>query len=308
MTEPEPYGSPAAVEAAIRDAARNAFARDPSVSVSERIRQEHFHRFLSRVFSEEEDSEWLLKGGTGMLARVPSARTTKDIDLYRSGFTLDQALHELRRLASIDLGDHFRFVYTGHTASVVGEGQPYTDGYSVYFDVYVGAQKRTQLRVDLAVGAGLTAEVTRQTPANALRIPRLMRHDYRLYPVADQIADKVCATMMLYSGSPSSCEKDLIDLVVFAATHDVDGDALLRAIQTEARRRGLEPFTRFVIPSGWGAAYARMAKSVPHCSDSSTVDRARALMAEFIDPVLGGAAEGARWSHASRGWTANRAR
>jgi len=47
-----------------------------------------------------------------MLARVPSTRTTLDIDLYRDGFTLDQALADLRRLAKIDLGDHFRFVYT----------------------------------------------------------------------------------------------------------------------------------------------------------------------------------------------------
>lgn len=52
MTEQEPYGSAAAVEAAIRSAAQKSYASDPSVSISERIRQEHFRRFLSRIFSE----------------------------------------------------------------------------------------------------------------------------------------------------------------------------------------------------------------------------------------------------------------
>ena len=49
--------------------------------MSDRIRQEHFRRFLSRAFAEGNDSGWLLKGGTGALARVGSARTTTDIDL-----------------------------------------------------------------------------------------------------------------------------------------------------------------------------------------------------------------------------------
>ena len=60
-----------------------------------------------------------LMGGTGMLARVPSTRATRDIDLYRRGFTLTQALDDLIRLAAIDLGDHFRFQYVSHTQAVI---------------------------------------------------------------------------------------------------------------------------------------------------------------------------------------------
>lgn len=124
MADVEPYPTVAGVEAAIKDAAKKAVAADPSLNVSERIRLEHFNRFLSRIFSEGAESEWLLKGGTGMLALVPSARTTLDIDLNRDGFTLDQALADLRRLASTDLGDHFRFEYAGHDKSIGGEEQP----------------------------------------------------------------------------------------------------------------------------------------------------------------------------------------
>jgi hypothetical protein len=53
----EPYKSGAAVEAAIRDAARRAFAADKSMSTQDRIRQEHFRRFLSRIFSERAGSD-----------------------------------------------------------------------------------------------------------------------------------------------------------------------------------------------------------------------------------------------------------
>lgn len=101
MADIEPYATPAGVEAAIKDAARKATAEDPSLGIAERIRLEYFRRFLSRVFSGGSSSEWLLKGGTGMLARVPSTRSTLDIDLYRESFTLDEALVDLRRLSDV---------------------------------------------------------------------------------------------------------------------------------------------------------------------------------------------------------------
>lgn len=210
----EPYKSAAAVEAAIRDAARNAFADDKSMSTQDRIRQEYFRRFLSRIFSERDDSDWLLKGGTGVLARVASGRRTTDVDLFRANNTLDGALAELIRLASIDLGDFFRFVYTKHESVVGGDQQTYTEGYGVGFDVYIGADKKEPLHVDLVVGVIVTYEVTVTPPANRLDLPRLPSNDYRLYPIVDQVADKVCATMADYNGRPSTREKDLVDLMV----------------------------------------------------------------------------------------------
>ena len=305
MTESERYPTAKGVEDAIKAAARRASAADPSLTTDQRIRLEHFNRFLSRVFSEGSDSEWLLKGGTGMLARVPSTRATLDIDLHREGYGLDDAIADLRRLAEHDLGDHFRFVYVGHRAIVGGEGQPYTDGYRVVFDTYIGAQKKGRIGVDLATGAGLTAEPTVTAPANALDLPRLVGFDYRLYPVVDQIADKVCATMRRYGDRPSSREKDLIDLVVLAVTHDIDGTALTTAIATETRRRWMDPIERFVVPADWGPAYSKMARAVPYCADVQEISTASDLVAALIDPALDGTATGLRWSHADRAWNAD---
>ena len=302
MAEPEPYSTPRGVENAIKDAAKKAAAADPSLDVNERIRLEYFNRFLSRVFSEAEDSEWVLKGGTGMLARVPSTRATRDIDLYRRGFTLTQALDDLIRLATIDLGDHFRFQYVSHAESIGNDTQPYTEGYQVRFEIFIGLSTKGSLQVDLAVGTGITGAVTTTEPATALDLPRLVSHQYRLYPVVDQIADKVCATMADYNERTSSREKDLVDLVVFATTQDIDGAALRVAIATEARRRQMTTFDHFTVPATWGGGYAKLSKPVPHCADYRTVDRASDLAKRLIDPALSGDADGKKWSHETLSW------
>jgi len=118
VDEPEPYARAKGVEDAIKAAAKRANADDPALTTNERIRLEYFNRFLSRVFSDGPNSEWVLKGGTGMLARVASTRATLDIDLFRGGYGVDDAVEDLRRLAERDLGDHFHFVHRRRAASV----------------------------------------------------------------------------------------------------------------------------------------------------------------------------------------------
>lgn len=298
----EPYPTPAGVEAAIKEAAKRAASAEPSLGTDHRIRIEYFNRFLSRVFREGHSSEWLLKGGTGMLARVPSARATLDIDLYITGYTLEQAMADLLRLAEQDLRDHFRFVYKSYGPMLGGNIQPYSEGRRVEFDVYIGAQRKSPLRVDLAIGAGLTAEPAMATPANALDLPRLTSSPYRLYPVVDQIADKVCATIYRYGERASSREKDLVDLVVLAVTHDIDGNELERAIATETRRRRMDPILRFVVPAEWGPAYSRLARTIPHCIGFEDVDSAERLVSSMIDPALNNDASGRSWRSRDRAW------
>ena len=137
----------------------------------------------------------MLKGGAGMLARIPTARRTLDADLYRTGYNKDQALSDLRRLAAVDLGDHFWFVYREHHAILAGDAQPYADGYRVTFDAYLGAKLVSTIKIDLSAGTGPTDSVELEEPANRLHLPRLATYSFRLYLVANQVADKVCATI-----------------------------------------------------------------------------------------------------------------
>lgn len=305
MTDHQRYSSPAAVEAAIKSTARAAFTADPSLSIQERIRLEYFHRFLSRVFSEGTDSAWVLKGGTGMLARVASARSTTDVDLFSRSrsHSLDSALDNLRRLATIDLSDFFRFDYVGHTDAIGGDQQTYTEGYRATFEVYIGAKRKDHLHVDLVVNVVMTDDAEVATPANALPLPKLASNPYLLYPVVDQIADKVCATLALYSGRPSSREKDLVDLVVLAVTQDVGAAKLRRALDAESGVRLPTLPSSFGVPTTWGPRYGRLAAAVPACDGFRTVAGATDLMRRFIDPVLDGSAADKRWSHIHLGWS-----
>ncbi|HMR12549.1 MAG TPA: nucleotidyl transferase AbiEii/AbiGii toxin family protein [Arachnia sp.] len=302
MTHDQHYSSPGAVEAAIKSAAQKAFAADRSLSTGEYVRLEYFRRFLSRVFSEANDSAWVLKGGTGVLARVGSARGTTDVDLFHRGHSLASALEDLRRLAAVDLGDFFRFEYVGYSEIAGGNQQTYTQGYRVSYDVYIGVKRKETLHVDLVVNVVMTDEAEVASPANALDLPKLQSNPYRLYPVVDQIADKVCATLTLYNGHPSSREKDLVDLVVLAVTQDVSATKLRRALDSESAVRLLTLSTSFSVPATWGRTYARLAKTVPVCEGFRTVADAMNLMSKFLDPVLTGAVSNETWSHSSRRW------
>jgi hypothetical protein len=149
------------------------------------------------------------------------------------------------------------------------------------------------------VSIGITGEIVVAQPANRLALPRLASTDYRLYPVVHQIADKVCATVADYAGKPSSREKDLVDPVIFALTHDVNARSLRSAVETEARRRGLEPLLALTIPTGWGTRYGKEIGSTPYGRDFGTVAPAVGLMREFLDPVLDRRVMAGTWSHAS---------
>lgn len=302
MFDQDKYPTSQGVEDAIREAAKKAATSNPSLDVSKQIRLEYFNRFLSRIFSEGTNTDWILKGGTGMLARVPSARATRDIDLAIRGFTLDEALSDLVRLSKINLGDHFLFEYLGHAETMGNDLQPYADGYRVNFNIFIGVSLKGPLQIDLAVGSVVTGEVTRLEPANALPLPRLVSHPYRLYPLVDQIADKVCATMREFNQGVSTREKDLVDLVVLAKTHDIDGAALQYAILVEAQRRRMSLPTRFAVPASWGRGYAKLAMAVPHCEDYPNVEMAVNFVAKFLEPVLSGTMNGRLWSHRTLEW------
>ncbi|WP_170228466.1 nucleotidyl transferase AbiEii/AbiGii toxin family protein [Nesterenkonia populi] len=92
-----------------------------------------FDRFLCRVFADQERSEWLLKGGTGLLARVPDLRATKDVDLVTTEKELHDAQGALIDVAQRDLGDHVEFHFKSSQPTGGGENQPNVQARQVTF-------------------------------------------------------------------------------------------------------------------------------------------------------------------------------
>lgn len=90
-SEEFPYASPSAFDAAIKDRLQTASVDSP-YTLAELRRQFAYDRFLARVFSAESD-RWILKGGGGMLARIPNqARHSMDIDLFYRGNSIQVQL------------------------------------------------------------------------------------------------------------------------------------------------------------------------------------------------------------------------
>ena len=94
------YPTPGAFDRAVKKAVRLSGA-EPGAGYRQALRD----RFLCRVFSGGNDT-FVLKGGSGLLARIPDARATRDVDFATSkrGSAAD-ALAEMERAAAVDLGD-----------------------------------------------------------------------------------------------------------------------------------------------------------------------------------------------------------
>ncbi|WP_020393224.1 nucleotidyl transferase AbiEii/AbiGii toxin family protein [Kribbella catacumbae] len=312
MTEYGGYADWRSLELAIKDAAKKAAQQaGPGVSaarVDAKIRQARFDRFLTRVFAQGEQSEWLLKGGMSMLARVPRSRTTKDVDLAAQHATnLAEAERALTELVDVDLGDHLTFRLIRSAPTGLGDNQP---GVATrrYVFACIDVDHDTQIDtvvVDVVVGPPPIGRPEAIEPANRLHLRRaLVTHPYRLYPVADQIADKVCATMDTNypGGKRSSRVKDLVDLVVLARTQTVALHELRNAITAKQNLSDIDPFGHFDIPADWTRTYPKTAKGVP-AAESFTAQTAAELVATFIDPALDKNSNTATWNPQRLTWS-----
>lgn len=297
------YSSPGAVEAAIASAAQRATKANPHIPTHERIRREYFNRFLSRVFRNGSESDWVLAGGGALLSRLDSARSTTDVDLGTMDTGIEGAVEALRELASYDLGDFFRFRYRKQTSPPDVFWPQHRAISRLSFEVFLGAQSKGTLRVDVAGGVSITSTPELVSPAHSLNLPLLKSFPYLLYPVVDHIADKVCATLSSYNGHPSTREKDLVDLVVLATTQKIDGSDLWRALRTESELRGLRQVMEFAIPSGWGSRYEAIASKTPGCHVAVTIKDARVLTSDFLNPALNGSSRAKTWSPDSLSWS-----
>lgn len=305
-----PYRDWRGVEQAMKAAASSA-ASNTSAGVGDLLTHARFDRFLSRVFQAGEDSGWMLKGGTAILARVPEARHTQDLDLAASQASLDEAVEDLRGRVRSDMGDHLSFQLVSSRATGQGDTQPDVQTRQVVFACFATEGQRRkrfgEVKVDLVVGPPPTAKPELVDPVSRLQLARpLPTAPYRLFPLVDQIAEKVCATMSRAypGGRPSSRVKDLVDLVVIARTQTVPLRPLQLAIATQQIHSRLEPFERLEIPDGWAQRYKAMAGSTPPAAAIPDVTRASSLMDDFLTPALapGRAQEGLAW-RLDRGWS-----
>ena len=278
-------------------------ARKSGMDVGHAISGFYFHRLLCRIFSVS-DSPFLLKGGQSMLARTPSARATRDIDLLSQEENLDKALSELRRLASLDLGDFVRFEFAG--SKPIKAEDEYRSGLKVTFVPLLGARKLQPISVDLVIDQIPCGEPQVLTPADRIEVEEVPVFNYKVYPIANSIADKLCGIIEMHNGRPSSRVKDLVDLLVYATNENLNGNELCHWCRLEARVRGLELPSQFSVPESWRTHYSmsfkKLARSTELDETLLDLDAAESLVARVLDPVLSGNAHDHMWNCHLQEW------
>jgi hypothetical protein len=297
------YRTGEALWEAVNQRIRQQARADGGLTVTNLQRQFVYDRFLARVFSGGTE-DWVLKGGSALLARVRSARHSQDLDLFRRSGTIAAAAAELRSAASVDLADHFRFEVQLKELRSERPGQAGTELAVLHVDAYAGVKRVVEFTVDVVIGSIVTAMPERVVPDPVVEVTGLKSPGYLLYPMVDHIADKVCATVELHppGSTPSSRVRDLVDLVVIARTQVVEASELKTAIEAERLHRGLPPIHGYGTPPGWRATYARLAGDVAECRQHRTYAQAVGLVQRFLNPVLQDAEPAGRWNPEVSAW------
>ena len=285
------------------DRALKKAVRDRGGDPGDGYRQALRDRFLCRVFSDP-DGRFILKGGSGLLARIPDGRATRDIDFATaSRESSEDALAALVELVDRDMGDFLAFKLDKWSESLDDNG--YSRLLKLRFQTFLGHEEKDPILIDLSLDCGITQPADRIVPANRVRVAGLESCDYLVYPLPDQLADKLCAIMETQPGGwPSSRMKDLVDVVYYATNVTLALKDLARAIECECRKRGMGVPSRFEAPAAWAGSFAAFAKKSGLPEEHASFTAATSLASAFFDPALGGtlARQNSFWDSDSLCW------
>ncbi len=261
-------------------------------------RQIAYDRLLQRLYTVNDG--WIVKGAIALLARDIGVRASKDIDVYRDGES-EVVEAELRDAAALDIGDWFRFeLGPRQVMSAAGAAV------RLPVDAYVGDKVWASFHIDLVGSDVRMTGQPEQMPALArVAMPEVSQSGYRVYPLVDHVADKVMATFDGHGPDkriPSTRFRDLVDLVAISLASAIEAESQIKALRSEASRRGLRVPDRFDVPDRtlWESGYAAEARRslLPIARD---LDEAVEVVRPFLDPILDGSAQGT-WDPQSRVW------
>ncbi len=226
--------SPSAVSASLTRLL-GAYADEHGQLVNTVRRRFVISRFLARVVDADPDG-WVLKGGISMMVRLPEARHSKDIDLLDRRGT-DGAIEDLRRIVRDNHLDQFRFDVENQRRLANGKG------ITVSVTARLGAKTFDKFSIDIvSPQRPLVGNIERR------RLPRIIDTDdftveaeILLYPIEDQIADKICALYEHFgtSSTVSGRYRDLVDLLLISWFMPIDLGKASEALERERALRGI---------------------------------------------------------------------
>ena len=293
------YASANAFRRALEDRLKSE-AKARGQALGELRREFLFQRFLALIFCAP-DGQWVLKGGASLLMRLAEARFSKDLDLLHLGeLSAEEAIAELRDLTASREGDYLTFV--------IEDGVSYSRANPVVeirVNAYIGA-RYDSFPIDLARELHLLAVPERVRPKPVVDVPGLSElPEVVVYPLTDQVADKVCAMYELHGDlqNPSSRYRDLVDLALIISTCEFDAVPVSRALHSESRRRRMQLPVEMVSPGPqWSAGYSATARKTKIAKALHTMDAALEHVGICLNPLLNGSRERGKW-RPGPGWS-----
>lgn len=293
------YASANAFRRALEDRLKKE-SKARAQALGELRREFLFQRFLALIFRAP-DGQWVLKGGASLLMRLAEARFSKDLDLLHLGeLSAEEAIAELRDLTAPGEGDHLTFV--------IEDGVSYSRTNPVVeirVNAYIGA-KYDSFPIDLARELHLLSVPERVRPKPVVDVPGLTElPEVVVYPLSDQVADKVCAMYELYGDqqNQSSRYRDLVDLALIVSACEFDAVPAAKALRSESTRRRMQLPVEMVSPGPqWSAGYSATARATKIDKTLHSIDAALAHVGICINPLLDGSRERGRW-RPGQGWS-----
>jgi hypothetical protein len=301
-----PWRSPEATRRALTDRVR---ARYPLNERQRRLREIAYRRLLLRLFETQPD-RWVVKGGASLLLRLDPNRTSNDIDLAYVASAGEHvlAVKALEEALAHDAGDFFSFELAA--GRMVDADHPLERAYSVGVVARVGGTVFAEFSVDLGLPReDLDVEVIEATPAltGEPSVDALPPIATLTFPA--QVADKVCAVFERHGESRaySSRARDVADIAMIAAQIDLDGSGLIERLRTEEQRRLAAGTLDGPLPDrlaleaaqreDWKGRWEKATRGAP-----IGFEDALSTASKLVDPLLSGAAAGARWYPAPQRW------
>jgi Nucleotidyl transferase AbiEii toxin, Type IV TA system len=137
-------------------------------------------------------------------------------------------------------------------------------GVQVPVEVYLEAARLDGFTIDLSTDLHTVARLERTHPTPVVQMPGLPPlPEFVLYPLPDQVADKVCAMYELHGDRelPSTRFRDLVDLVLITMSFPLDAALTTAALASEtARRRLTLPDTLTSPGPDWDRGYRAIAR------------------------------------------------
>ncbi len=187
-----------------------------------------FERFLSRLMSAQ-PNYWVLKGGVALQWRLGSrVRTTQDVDLSLM-HKVDNLHALLVQGALYNLQDGFAFE--------VHASKRNSRRFTVH--CFLASRVFESFHVDVGIEEPLALRPERLIPPSLLAFANIYPTPVWVYPISQQIAEKVHAYSYPYR--VSSRVKDWVDLVLLGTLGEIRADALRQALEVTFAHRRTHP-------------------------------------------------------------------